>query len=125
MIDATGLGLAALEETVTAVLGRPEHVGWKDGPKPVADDIFQCGPEEYLETQRWAAWFSSQAPTADGIIWVSRQYNLGQCLVLFADRCRRHLAPVGKSVPLYSTRSSRERQVVERMLGELRWGVEK
>jgi hypothetical protein len=70
-------------------------------PKPIADDIFQCGAEEYPQTQRWAGWFRSQASRADGIVWVSHQYNLGQCLALFADRCGRRLKLDGKVVPLY------------------------
>jgi len=124
LIDASGLRLAAFEEIVTAVLERPENREWKDRPKPIADDIFQCGAEEYHETQRWAGWFRSQAPSADGVVWVSRQYNLGQCLVLFADRCGRRLKLDGKVVPLYGRPSSAERQVVDRMLGELGWGLE-
>ena len=124
LIDASGLRLAAFEEIVTAVLERSENREWKDRPKPIADDIFQCGAEEYPETQRWASWFRSQAPSADGIVWVSRQYNLGQCLVLFADRCGRRLKLDGKVVPLYGRPSSAERQVVDRMLGELGWGLE-
>ena len=124
LIDACGLRLAAFEKIVANVLNRPENVECRDGPKPIAEDIFQCGVEEYSQTQRWASWLRSQVPTADGIVWVSRQYNLGRCLVLFADRCGRSLKLEGKVVPLYGSPSSAERQVVDRMLGELGWGLE-
>jgi hypothetical protein len=123
LIDATGLGLSRIEEVVTTVMARPEHHTREHGPKPIADDIFQCGADEYVLTQQWAAWFRTQCPKADGIIWVSRQFNVGRCVVLFEDRCGAELALTSDPVALYASGSS-SRRLVDRMLGQLRWGVD-
>ena len=125
VVDATALGLARIEEVVTAVIDLPEHSpSWSRGPKPIADDIFQCGADEYPQTQQWGAWFRSQHPSADGIIWVSRQFNAGRCIALFEDRCSGDLELVTAPVDLYAA-GSRERMTVDTMLGQLRWGVER
>ena len=124
VIDATGLGRAPIEAAIRTVIQLPEHAAqWSGDPKPVADDIFLCGADEYSLTQKWCAWFRSQCPDADGVQWVSRQFNVGNCLVLFEDRCGDQLELVGKPVPLYAAGSS-ERAAVDRMLGLLHWGVE-
>jgi hypothetical protein len=123
-IDATGLGMKSIEAVVTEVLKRPEHAAWKNGPKPIADDIFHCGADEYPVTQQWGAWFRSQHPRADGIQWVSRQCNVGRCLVLFEDCCGDELRLHSRPVQLYKMGSA-ERKTLERMLAQLGWGVER
>jgi hypothetical protein len=124
VIDATALGLARIEEVVTAVVNLPEHSpAWSRRSKPIADDIFQCGADEYTLTQQWGAWFRSQHPRADGIIWVSRQFNAGRCIALFDDRCGEDLELASAPVDLYAP-GSRERKTVDRMLAQLRWGIE-
>ena len=123
LIDATGLGMSAVEKAVTEVIALPEHTQWQTPPKPVADDIFQCHADEYLQTQEWGGWFRSQHPDADGLTWVSRQFNMSQCLVLFEDRCGKDLRLIGKPVPLSKVGSS-ERQVLDHMFQRLGWGIE-
>jgi hypothetical protein len=124
LIDATELSVAAIESVVTAIISRPEHKSWQTGCKPLAEDIFQCGPGDYPLTQQWGAWFRSQCPDAHGIMWVSRQFNTGRCFCLFDDRCRSELDLVEPPVPLYK-KGSVERDIFNRMLGKLHWGIEK
>lgn len=124
LIDGTALGRAPIEAAISAVLSRPEHAARKNGPKPLADDIFLCSPNEYDETHRWATWFRSQVPHADGLKWVSRQHNTGMCMVLFDDRCGSDLELTGPPVPLYEKIGSAERQVLLNMLGALGWGLD-
>jgi hypothetical protein len=123
VIDATGLGRAAIEDVISRVIRQPKHTAiWSAAPTPIADDIFQCGADEYSLTQQWGAWFRSQCPDADGIQWVSRQFNVGSCLALFEDRCGGQLQLTELPVPLYAA-GSEERAVVDRMVGLLKWGI--
>ena len=79
----------------------PQHQPtWATGPAPRADSIFQCALTEYPTTQAWGTWFRSQCPDADGIEWISREFNRGRCIVLFSDRCESDLEQVGDSVEL-------------------------
>jgi RES domain len=49
--------------------------------------LVQAPPAEYPQTRRWAQWLRSQAPLAQGLVWLSVR-NLGsQSVVLFGDRC--------------------------------------
>lgn len=124
LIDATGLGLARIEAVVADIMQRPENAGLvTTGAKFLGDDIFQCGEDEYALTRGWCAWFRTQCPDADGLMWVSRQFNTGRCLALFSDRCQTDLVRVGSSVPLYA-KGTTERAIADRMIGELGWGVE-
>lgn len=77
LVDCTGLGVAALQQTL-AISAPP---GWK------AEDIFQCSSLHYASTQQWAQWMRHQVPAADGLLWMSRQFNSEKCIVLFGDRC--------------------------------------
>lgn len=124
VIDATGLGLAPIEKAIKTALEHPEYAArWSACSMPIADDIFQCGADEYSLTQAWGAWFRSQCPDADGLTWVSRQFNVGRCVVLFEDRCGGQLELAEKPRPLYAP-GSPERNVVDRMLAQLNWGVQ-
>jgi len=123
LIDATGLGLGRIDQVVSAVAQLPSNIAaLADAPKPLADDIFQCSAAEYVSTQKWGAWFRSQSPDADGIMWVSRQFNVGSCIVLFEDRCGSDLELLGSPTPLYAPGSA-ERALVNKMVGQLRWGL--
>jgi hypothetical protein len=77
LVDCTGYGVAVLQQTLAA----SAPAGWK------AEDIFQCSSSHYASTQLWAQWMRHQAPAADGLLWMSRQFNSERCVVLFADRC--------------------------------------
>lgn len=124
VIDATGLGRALIQNIVDQVILQPKYEKiWGKPPRPIADDIFQCGVDEYALTQQWGAWFRSQHPDADGVQWVSRQFNVGNCIVLFEDCCGDQLQLAEPPVPLYAARS-RERNVVEYMAGLLQWGIQ-
>jgi hypothetical protein len=123
LIDASGLAMAKVEEVVSEVARLPQNALWKEPPKPIAEDIFQCDASEYATTQQWCAWFRSQHPTADGLTWISRHLNHGRCVVLFDDRCEKELALVGRPVPLYE-HGSQERRTVDQMVGQLGWGIE-
>lgn len=125
LIDCAGLGRVPIEQAVAGVLARPEHADLRDGPTLLADDIFQCGPNEYDQTQRWGAWFRSQVPDADGLQWVSRQYNRGTCIVLFDDLCGSDLQLWGPPVPLYGDPHSAEHQALNHMLGLVGWGIDR
>ncbi len=121
LIEASGLGLATLEQAVTEVVKSAPTSAALD-PPPLADDIFQCGVEDYALTQRWGAWMRTQAPKADGITWVSRQFNRASCVVLFADRCKNVLLQSGASVPLLD--GGDNERVLDELLGQLGWGRE-
>jgi hypothetical protein len=120
-INATGLGLNPIQRAVDQTVALPEHApAWTGRPAPLADDIFQCPPTEYASTQAWGAWFRSQCPDADGIQWVSRQFNIGRCLVLFDDRCNGRLTQTGSSVDLIAPGSTEE-QALDRLLAQIGW----
>jgi len=121
VIDATGPGLARIEQAIAQTMALPEHRSdWARKPSPVADDIFQCPVSDYPATQAWAAWFRTQCPTADGLQWVSRQFNRGCCLVLFGDRCAANLVPVGRSVDLLAPGSLEEKSLDD-LLDQIGW----
>ena len=123
IIDATALGLARIREVVARVLSLPENVERHESADALPEDIFQCGANDYVQTEQWGAWFRTQLPRADGLVWISRQFNLGRCLVLFADRCSEDLQLVEPPKPLYAE-GCKERSIVQKMLGQLGWGVE-
>jgi RES domain len=77
LVDCTGFGVATLQQTLAASASS----GWK------AEDIFQCSSLHYTSTQQWAQWMRQQTPSADGLLWMSRQFNSEKCIVLFEDRC--------------------------------------
>jgi hypothetical protein len=121
VIDATGLGLQRIQRAVEATIALPQHVGvWGSRPPPLAEDVFQCPTNDYAVTQAWGAWFRSQCPDADGLQWISRQFNRGRCLVLFSDRCDGELAQKGNSVDLIASGSDEE-STLDELLAQLGW----
>lgn len=121
LIDATGAGLARIEEAVNRTVTLPANApAWLGQAPPLADDIFQCPASDYPVTQAWGAWFRTQCPTADGLRWVSRQFNRGCCLVLFGDRCAADLRQVGSSVGLTAP-ASVEEQTLDELLAQIGW----
>lgn len=112
LIDATGFGLAPLQDVINTMAA---------GSVPSSvDEIFNCSDAEYGTTQAWGAWLRRQEPQADGIQWTSRQNNRGQCVVLFEDRCGGALQVSGPSTPLMHP-SSEEAATVDRLLSQLGW----
>lgn len=123
LIDGSGLGLAMLELAVARVMEEPQYSSRLATTRvPIADDIFQCGAEDYWHTQRWGAWMRAQCPNADGITWISRQFNRAGCLVLFADRCMNELYEDGESQPLLD--GGKNEEVLDKLLAKLGWGRE-
>jgi len=121
VIDATGLGLDRIQAAVNATVSLPAHTAdWASRPPPLADDIFQCAADEYPTTQAWGAWFRAQCPDADGLQWISRQFNRGRCLVLFDDRCEHDLEQIGDSTDLIAL-GSVEEATLDRLLEQLGW----
>lgn len=49
-------------------------------------DVIDCDADHYVQTRRLGLWIYENAPTAQGIIWTSRQLDQGKCVVLFGDR---------------------------------------
>jgi hypothetical protein len=124
LIDATGLGLARIEAAVTEVLKLPEHAAWAARAKPIAEDIFNCDETEYALTQQWCGWLRSQCKKADGLLWTSRQFNVGGCVALFSDRCEKDFKLVGRPGKLYG-KGSANRKLVDTMVGRLGWSIGK
>lgn len=49
-------------------------------------ELIASAPFDYLDTARWAQAFHHQCPDVDGLLWMSRQRDRDQALVLFGDR---------------------------------------
>jgi hypothetical protein len=49
--------------------------------------LTQTSPAEYPQTRRWGQWLRSQAPWAQGLIWLSVRNIGSQTVILFGDRC--------------------------------------
>ncbi len=55
-------------------------------------ELINSAPLDYLDTAGWAAAIHHQCPDADGLLWMSRQRDRDQALVLFGDRAGAALA---------------------------------
>jgi hypothetical protein len=50
-------------------------------------DLLESGPNRYGETAEFAEKVhQNRHDVVDGIFWISRQFDLGRCIVLFGDR---------------------------------------
>lgn len=49
-------------------------------------ELIASSPIDYIDTARWAQAIHHQCPDADGLIWMSRQRDTDQALMLFGDR---------------------------------------
>jgi hypothetical protein len=52
-------------------------------------NLIHCGPRYYFETRAWAESLYAQSPTAQGLIWASRQLGPDCSIVLFGSRIKR------------------------------------
>jgi hypothetical protein len=60
-------------------------------------ELIHCGPKCYVETRAWAESIYSKYPTAQGLIWTSRQLGPDFSMVLFGNRInKRNLKFSGK-----------------------------
>jgi hypothetical protein len=53
------------------------------GPKA---ELITSAPTDYLDTARWAEAIHRQCPDVDGLLWMSRQRDRDQAVMLFGDR---------------------------------------
>lgn len=51
-------------------------------------DLIDSEAADYVNTRPWAEALHAQCKTADGLLWVSRQDDTAQALVLFGDRLK-------------------------------------
>ncbi len=49
-------------------------------------ELIASAPIDYLDTARWAEAIHHQCPGVDGLLWMSRQRDRDQALVIFGDR---------------------------------------
>lgn len=77
-----------------------------------ARNLTDTVPEEYPRTVRWARALHAAVPEADGLVWMSRQFNSEKAVVLFGNRTgQADLEIVVPGVPL---RTGPGRAVVDR-----------
>ena len=55
-------------------------------------ELIASAPIDYLDTARWAEAIHHQFPGVDGLVWMSRQRDRDQALMLFGDRVGAALA---------------------------------
>lgn len=83
LIDLTGYGLGRLNTDRSKLL--------------------DTGKSEYRNTARWAEALHEAAPVAQGLLWVSRQFDRSLSLLIFGDRLDHNLVrDLDKSEPLDS-----------------------
>jgi RES domain len=69
-----------------------------------AEELTSTGAPEYPRTVTWAQRLHEAAPAADGMVWMSRQFNASQALMLFGDRIKQHELSAGEPLNLSSGR---------------------
>jgi hypothetical protein len=70
LVQLKGFGLAKLELT--------------------RGEIIESGLDQYPATRAWAAALYVAASDADGLIWMSRQHDASEAIMLFGTRVQRH-----------------------------------
>ena len=63
-------------------------------------ELVASAPIDYLHTARWAQALHWQYPQVDGLLWMSRQRDRDQALVLFGDRIGTALSATRMGGPL-------------------------
>jgi hypothetical protein len=64
-------------------------------------ELLETGPPAYPETAAWGRALHAHPETLDGMVWVSRQHDMSQSVVLFGDRVSAtELAVVEDHIPL-------------------------
>lgn len=53
-------------------------------------EMIESRADQYPLTRAWAAAFHTAYPDADGLIWMSRQHDMSEAIVLFGTRVQRH-----------------------------------
>jgi len=65
-----------------------------------ADELTSTITADYPRTVAWAERLYKSAPRADGLVWMSRQFNAAQALMLFGDRVEQNDLQGGESLGL-------------------------
>lgn len=66
-----------------------------------AQELTDTPPTAYRRTVPWAEAFHRALPDADGLVWMSKQFNAAKALILFGDRVQRaELSVVRVPLPL-------------------------
>ena len=63
-------------------------------------ELTSTGPTEYPSTVAWAKALHAAAPDADGLVWMSHQFNTRRALMLFGDRVAEADLRAGSPLPL-------------------------
>lgn len=64
--------------------------------------LIDSAADQYAATRAWAAALYARAPEADGLIWMSRQHDASEAIVLFGTRvAREELIVAASPRPLY------------------------
>jgi hypothetical protein len=64
--------------------------------------LIDNGPDQYEVTRAWGVALHHRVPEADGLIWMSRQHDASEAIVLFGTRVRRdELTITASPRPLY------------------------
>jgi hypothetical protein len=103
IVQASSLdGLSITTLRATRDLRLVQLHGWGLRRLEVApEQLTTTGPATYAETGAWARALHAALPRIDGLLWMSRQFNRGEALVLFGDRVdARELEVVEDPLPL-------------------------
>lgn len=63
-------------------------------------ELTSTDPTEYVRTIAWAKALHAAAPAADGLVWMSHQFNTRRALMLFGDRVVETDLTAGPALPL-------------------------
>lgn len=63
-------------------------------------ELTSTDPTEYAGTIAWAKALHEATPDADGLVWMSHQFNTRRALMLFGDRVAESDLTAGSSLPL-------------------------
>lgn len=64
------------------------------------NELTSTDASEYPRTVAWAEAFHAAVPEADGLVWMSHQFNTSRALMLFGDRMREGDLVAGPVIPL-------------------------
>lgn len=64
------------------------------------NDLTSTAPTEYAHTVAWAKALHAAAPAAQGLVWMSHQFNSSRALILFGDRVAEDTLTAGRPMPL-------------------------
>lgn len=66
------------------------------------NDLTSTAPDEYPRTVAWAKALHAAAPRAQGLVWMSHQFNTSRAVMLFGDRVDESALMPSPPIPLSS-----------------------